>query len=121
MVIFFYPSDTSGQLFKTYKNAILRDCACQQSWRSLKANNNFLFSMTVREKLKILTVLKSMVFSFTFSPNSCGKQLEKPNEQLFCIFKLENGGQKQANGSRDSFWPEAKPRVGMVRGCHLPA
>ena len=28
------------------------------------------------------------------------------NEQLFCIFKLENGGQKQANGSRDSFWPE---------------
>ena len=60
-------------------------------------------------------------FVSLFSSNSCGKQLEKPNEHLFCIFKLKNGGRKQANGSRDSFRPKAKPRVGMVRGCHLPA
>ena len=65
--------------------------------------------------------IKKWYFVSLFSSNSCRKQLEKPNEQLFCIFKLENGGRKQANGSRDSFWPEVKPRVGMARGCHLPA
>ena len=71
--------------------------------------------------LNLLPQRQKWYFVSLFSSNSCGKQLEKRNELLFCIFKLENGGQKQANGSRDSFRPEAKPRVGMVRGCHLPA
>ena len=54
--------------------------------------------------------IKEWYFVSLFSSNSCGKQLEKPNEQWFCILKLQNGGRKQANGSRDSFWPEGEAR-----------
>ena len=58
---------------------------------------------------------------FHFFPVTVAENSWKNQMSIILYFQVENGGPKQANGSRDSFWPEAKPRVGMVGGCNLPA
>ena len=88
----------------------------------LKMQNNCSFGFSNCFPQLLREKSETKYHCFTFASNNCRKYLEKPNEQLFCIFKLENGGRKQANG-RGAFknhvdkmrWVGGRPNVHVTK------